>query len=66
MNMKNERDHFIEEASSQRILFRGTKEECDEWYDLHSKEYADKILIIRKGQKNVHNGSSLRRYDADV
>ena len=47
----DDRDHFIEEASSQRILFRGSKEECDEWYDLHSKEYADKILIIRKGKE---------------
>ena len=46
-----EREYFVEEAKNQRILFRGTKEECDEWYDLHSKEYADKILIIRKGQK---------------
>lgn len=51
MNMKNERDHFIEEAQSQRIVFKGTKDECDEWLELHSKEYADKILIIRKGQK---------------
>ena len=49
--MKNERDHFIEEARSQRILFRGTKEECDELYDIHCKEYEGKILIIRKGQK---------------
>ena len=51
MNMKNERDHFIEEARSQKIVFKGTEEECDERLELHSKEYADKILIIRKGQK---------------
>ena len=47
----DKRDHFIEEARSQRIVFKGTEDECDEWLELHSKEYADKILIIRKGQK---------------
>ena len=47
----DDREHFIEEAQSQRIVFKGTKDECDEWLELHSKEYADKILIIRKGQK---------------
>lgn len=49
--MKDERNRFIEEARTQRILFKGTEEECDEWLKLHGKEYADKILIIRKGQK---------------
>ena len=54
-----ERVYFIEEAKSQRIIFTGTKTECEEWYDEHKKENEDKILIIRKGQKNVHNGSSI-------
>lgn len=46
--MENEK-YFIEEAKTQCILFKGTKDECDIWVDLHSKEYEDKILIIRKG-----------------
>ena len=54
-----ERVYFIEEAKSQRIIFTGTKTECEEWCDEHKKENKDKILIIRKGQKNVHNGSSI-------
>ena len=54
-----ERVYFIEEAKSQRIIFTGTKTECEEWCDEHKKQNEDKILIIRKGQKNVHNGSSI-------
>ena len=46
-----ERDYYIEEAKNEKILFKGTKIECEEWCDEHMKEYADKILIIRKGQK---------------
>jgi hypothetical protein len=46
--MENEK-YFIEEAKTQCILFKGTKEDCDTWIDEHLKEYADKILIIRKG-----------------
>lgn len=40
--------YFVEEAKTQCILFRGTKEECNEWVDEHMEEYQDKILIIRK------------------
>ena len=45
-----ERDYYIEEAKNEKILFKGTKIEYEEWCDEHMKEYADKILIIRKGQ----------------
>lgn len=44
------RNHFVEEAKTQRIVFRGTKQECEEWCLEHAKEFEDKILIIRKGQ----------------
>ena len=54
-----ERVYFIEEAKSQRIIFKGTKTECEDWCDEHIKENEGKILIIRKGQKDVHNGSSI-------
>ena len=47
--MDQNRNYFVEEAKTQCILFRGTKTECEEWCDEHSKEYKDKILIIRKG-----------------
>jgi len=43
------RNYFVEESKTQCILFRGTKGECEEWCDEHSKELKDKILIIRKG-----------------
>ena len=43
------RNYFVEEAKTQFIVFRGTKEECESWCDDHAKEYEDKILIIRKG-----------------
>ena len=42
-------NYFIEDAKNSRIVFEGTKEECDEWVDEHLEEYKDKILIIRKG-----------------
>ena len=45
-----DREYFVEEAKSQRIVFKGTKEECEEWCDEESKKNG-KILIIRKGQK---------------
>ena len=47
-DMEISRNYFIEEAKTQYILFRGTKQECEEWCDDHAKEYEDKILIIRK------------------
>lgn len=47
----NERDHFVEDAKTEQILFRGTKEECDEWSDEYNKENPERALIIRKGQK---------------
>ena len=46
-----ERDYYVEEVKNEKILFKGTKIECEEWCDEHMKEYVDKILIIRKGQK---------------
>ena len=45
------RDHFVEEAKTELVLFKGTKAECEEWCDEHSEEYADRILIIRKGKE---------------
>jgi len=47
--MENE-NWFVEEAKTEQILFRGTKEECYEWCDEHAKEFYDKVLIIRKGK----------------
>ena len=29
----DERNYFVEDAKSEQILFKGTKEECDEWTD---------------------------------
>ena len=46
-----DRVYFVEEAKSQRIVFKGTKEECEEWCDENSKKNEGRILIIRKGQK---------------
>ena len=46
-----DREYFVEEAKSQRIVFSGTKTECEEWCDKESKTNDGKILIIRKGQK---------------
>lgn len=49
--MNEEREYLVEEAKNEKILFKGNKIECEEWCDKHMKEYVDKILIIRKGQK---------------
>lgn len=46
-----ERNYFVEDAKTEQILFRGTKEECDEWTDEYIKENPERALIIRKGQK---------------
>ena len=53
------RNYFVEEAKTQCILFRGTKEECNDWYDEHAAEFVDKILIIRKGAANGKNKSNV-------
>ena len=45
-----ERDYFVEDAKSEQILFKGTKEECDEWSDEYFKENPGRALIIRKGK----------------
>ena len=45
------RDHFVEEAKTELILFKGTKKECEEWCDEHYKDNPDRILIIRKGKE---------------
>lgn len=47
----DERNYFVEDAKSEQILFKGTKEECDEWTDEYIKENPERALIIRKGQK---------------
>lgn len=47
------RNYFIEEAKTQYILFKGTKEECEEWIDAHWREYENRILIIRKGKDGL-------------
>lgn len=47
----DERDYFVEDAKSEQILFKGTKEECDEWTDEYIKDNPERALIIRKGQK---------------
>ena len=41
---------FVEEAKTEQILFRGTRDECHEWCEEHMKEYADRVLIVRKGK----------------
>lgn len=45
------RDHFVEDAKTELILFKGTKKECEEWCDEHCKVNPDRILIIRKGKE---------------
>lgn len=45
-----ERDYFVEDAKSEQILFKGTKEECESWSDAYIKENPDRTLIIRKGK----------------
>lgn len=47
----DERNYFVEDAKTEQILFRGTKEECDEWTDEYIEENPERPLIIRKGQK---------------
>ena len=47
--MEEVRNYFVEEAKSQRIIFKGTQDECESWCKAHYKEYEDKILINRKG-----------------
>ena len=47
--MEEYRNYFVEEAKTQRIVFRGTQDECLEWCEEKTKEEPDKILIIRKG-----------------
>ena len=47
----DERVYFVEDAKTEQILFRGTKEECDELTDEYIKENPERALIIRKGQK---------------
>ena len=47
----NERDHFVEDSRSEQILFKGTKEECENWTDEYIKKNPDRALIIRKGVK---------------
>ena len=49
--MEEVRNYFVEEAKTQCILFKGTKTECEDWCDTYAEEYADKILIIRKGKE---------------
>lgn len=46
----NERDYFVEDAKSEQILFKGTKEECESWSDAYIKENPERTLIIRKGK----------------
>lgn len=46
----DEKNYFVEDAKSEQILFRGTKEECEEWCDKYCKKNADRALIIRKGR----------------
>lgn len=48
--MDEEKVYFIEKAKSQRIIHKGTKEECEEWADDYVKKNPDRVLIIRKGQ----------------
>ena len=46
-----ERIYFVEDAKSEQIIFRGTKEECESWCDEYIKDNPDRALIIRKGAK---------------
>ena len=46
-----ERTYFVEDAKSEQIIFKGTKEECEEWCDEYIVENPDRTLIIRKGLK---------------
>lgn len=46
----NERNYFVEDAKTEQILFKGTKEECEEWSDDYIKENPNVTVIIRKGK----------------
>lgn len=48
--MIEERDYFVEDAKTEQILFKGTKNECNSWCDDYCKANPDRTLIIRKGQ----------------
>ena len=48
--MENERNYFIEDAKTGRVIFTGTEKECDEWYESHKSEFEDRVLIFRKGK----------------
>ena len=43
-------NYFVEDAKTEQIIFKGTKQECEEWVDEHIKDFADRVLIIRKGK----------------
>ena len=45
------RIYFVEDSKTEQILFRGTKEECEEWCEEYSKNNPERALIIRKGQQ---------------
>lgn len=46
-----ERTYFVEDAKSEQIIFKGSKEECEEWVDEYIIENPERTLIIRKGAK---------------
>lgn len=54
--VEDRRIWVIEDAKSSRIVFKGTKSECDEWA---SEKKDGRIYIIRKGADDV----KCRRYD---
>ena len=49
--MSEERIYFVEDAKSEQIIFKGSKEECEEWADERIKKDPERALIIRKGAK---------------
>ena len=46
-----DRNYYVEDSKSEKILFKGTKEECESWCDEYLKENPYQTLIIRKGRE---------------
>lgn len=46
--MSDQDRYIVEDSKTGRVLYKGTEEQVDAWYEIHKEEYTDKILIFRK------------------